>query len=165
MALSFQRGFLALGYVDGGSHPFVDPTIQRYNRHRLNVKMPIAPIASTNPKLVLVHAFLRHCLLPQSLAALLILGVKSLKPTKVARFIFALPRKIVPAGSDEESFALCVCPPHHIRACHYQCPVPRLAFAQSAFFVTPFADKPRQKYQRKRDRNQEQLEREHIFRR
>ena len=46
-----------------------------FHSDRLNVKIPIAPITSTNPKLVLVHAFLRHCLLPQSLAPLPVLWV------------------------------------------------------------------------------------------
>ena len=93
----FELSFSAVSDVVFGADPFADRAVGRNDRHGLNVKMPIAPITSTNLKLVLVHALLRDGLLPQSLAALLVLGVKRLKPAKVVRFIFTLPRELLPA--------------------------------------------------------------------
>ena len=126
--------------------------------------MPIAPIASAYLKLVLVHAFLRHGLLPQSLAALLILGVKSLKPTKVARFIFALPRKLVPARgrpriprpfafARQTIFALAM------TNARYRASLSRNASSLSRRSLI----KARQEHQRKKNRDQKKLQRQGVL--
>src|SRR6266850_4057249 len=157
LPLNRQCSLSLLRYVDGGTDPFMHRTVGRNDRHCLNLKMPIAHVTSAYLKLVLVHALFRHCLLPQSLAALSILGVKSLNPTKVAHFIFVLSRELLPTWGQQKTLAFRVCAPDHMCGGHYQRPVPRLAVAQSSLLPSSLLDKRRQKYQGKRNGNQKDL--------
>src|SRR6266496_4013465 len=143
LPLNRQCRLSLLRNVDGGTDPFMHRTVGRNDRHCLNMKMSIAQIASAYLKLVLVHVFFRHCLLPQSRAVLLILGVKSVNPTKVAHFIFVLSRELLPEWGHQKALTFRVCAPDHVRGGHYQRPVPRLAIAQSRFFVATLADQSR----------------------
>ena len=129
LSLNRRRNLFLLGNIDRRSDPFMHTTVGRDDRHRLNMKMPKALIVSAYLKLVLVHSFMRHCLFPQVSAALLILRMKSRKPTKVVRVIFALPSEFLPSPARQEPLALCICAPDHIRAGHHQRPVARLAVA------------------------------------
>ena len=101
-----QRNLSLLRNVAGGADPFAHRTVGRNDRHCLNIKMAIAHVTSAYLKLVLVQALFHHCLLPQSLAALSILGVKSLDPAKVGHFIFVLSRELLPTRGRQKALAL-----------------------------------------------------------
>ena len=78
LALNHRGRLFFLSSVHRGADPFAHGPVGRKDRHGLHVKMSIAPIASAYLAFIFVGAFVHHRLLPQSLAAFSILGVKRL---------------------------------------------------------------------------------------
>src|SRR5262245_65936221 len=100
----------------------------------MDVKMPVAPVASANSQLVLVGMFFNHGALPQPPGALPIVGMDSLQPTKLAHLVLVLSSKHLPAWADKETLSTRVRPPHHFGARRHQCAVASLALAHGDFF-------------------------------
>src|SRR5262245_41777714 len=109
----------------------------------MDVKMPVAPVASANSQLVLVGMFFNHGALPQPPGALPIVGMDSLQPTKLAHLVLVLSSKLLPAWADKETLSPRVRPPHHFGACRHQRAVAGLALAQRLLFVLAFSDQAR----------------------